>query len=68
MDAQFQIMQSIILERTKEEIMGLNSNGTKGTIAGRLREHDQRLGFNQMGALRLPQSFPSERGASPLED
>lgn len=31
MDVHFQIVQSIILGTTKEESMGLNSNGTEGT-------------------------------------
>lgn len=31
MDVHFQIVQSIILGITKEESMGLHSNGTKGT-------------------------------------
>lgn len=33
-------MQSIILERTKEGIVSLNSNGTKRTVAGRIGECD----------------------------
>lgn len=31
-------MQSITLESAKEGIVGLNSNGTKGTVAGRKGE------------------------------
>lgn len=67
MDVQFQIMQPIVLQRAKEGISSLNSNGTQRTTAGRLREHASLTtalkrgrcapwgwGPNQMGVQRVP--------------
>lgn len=68
MDVQFQIMQSIVLQRAKEGILSLNSNGTQGTTAGRLREHASlttALKQGTMCSLRLgTRSDGSSEGAT----
>lgn len=61
MDVYFQILQSIILERTKEGIMGLNSKGMTGRTVGRPSTRAQTGA--QPGPLGL---VPSERTAAPL--
>lgn len=69
MDVQLQIMP-------KEGTVGLNSNGTKGTMVGRIREcpilpraptYSPRLGSNQMGVQSCHKPRPSDRVTAPPE-